>query len=76
MTEDPVLMAWRRLGCAILTRALRDAADGSGYRGEAVGFLKSHGARHLVELLDLDPALLKMAAEGLPPAMQPELPYQ
>jgi hypothetical protein len=66
MTEDPVLMAWRRLGCAILTRALRDAADGSGYSGEAIGFLKSHGARHLVALLDLDPALLKTPTERVP----------
>ena len=76
MTEDPVLMAWRHLGCAILTRALRDAADGNGYSGEAIEFLKSHGARHLVELMDLEPALLKMATERLPPPMQPELPYE
>ena len=76
MTEDPVLAAWRRLGCAILTRALRDAADDNGYSGEAVGFLKSDGAHQLVKLLDLELAWLKMATARLPPPMQPELPYQ
>ena len=69
MTEDPVQVAWRRLGCAILAQALRDAADGSSHSGEAVSFLKSHDARHLVELLDLDPALLKTPTERVPPVL-------
>ena len=68
-------MAWHRLGCAILTRALRDASDGNGHSAEAYGFLNSPGAHYLVELLEFDPTWLKTAAERLPPPIQPELPY-
>ncbi len=50
----PELAGWRRLGCAILLRAYKDAAAGNGHALEARQFLASPAARGIVKLLGLD----------------------
>jgi len=64
--NDPTLESWRRLGCAVLTRAYKDAAHGNGHSQEARHWLAGDDARWWVGLLDLDPAGLDYALAGLP----------
>jgi hypothetical protein len=79
---DPTSKAWRRLGCAVLVQAWRDAHNTNGARaaaelglpagltlaGDARAFLQSDGAAWLVLALDLDPAGLDQALGGLRPS--------
>ena len=82
MAGDEWLTGWRRLGCAILLRAWRDAHTRNGHQaarklglppgatlaGDARAFLASEGARWLVAALDLDQAGFEHALAELPPA--------
>jgi hypothetical protein len=63
---DSTRDGWRRLACAILLRAVRDAADGNGHSWEARQWLGGPAARELVSLLDLDPAGLDRVLAGVP----------
>ncbi len=63
---DPDLAGWRRLGCAILLLAYKDAREGNGHSQDARQFLAGDGARRLVAWLDLDAAGLAVALGDLP----------
>jgi len=61
----PERAGWRRLGCAILLRAYKDAVAGNGYSGEARQFLASPAAWSIVKLLGLDAGGLEHALLAL-----------
>jgi len=58
---------WRRLSCAILLQAHKDAQAGDPLdAAEARRWLAGNGGRRLVSLLDLDPTGLDRALAALP----------
>jgi hypothetical protein len=80
MSEYDPLAGWKRLGCAVLLQAFKDAqgslsrvsAQNAGYRDgmvlavEAYSFLEGSGARWLVSALGLSPDSFERALEELP----------
>ncbi len=70
---DPDLAGWRRLGCAILLLAYRDAHEGNGHSQDARRFLAGDGARRLVAWLELDAGGLAVALQDLPPPAYEQL---
>jgi len=70
---DPDLPGWRRLGCAILLLAYRDAHEGNGHSQDARQFLAGPGARRLVAWLELDAGGLAVALQDLPPPAYEQL---
>jgi len=73
MDADLTLLAYRRLACAILARAVRDAQGGNGHSAEARRWLAGEGAI-LAERLDIPPERITRWAGGLEPLAQPVLP--
>jgi hypothetical protein len=77
-----VLNSWRRLGCAVLLRAWRDAHNRNGHKaareiglpvgvtlaGDARAFLESDGALWLAALLELDAGIVDDIRAELAPA--------
>ena len=75
------LTGWRRLACAVLVRAWRDAhstngdkaakeagiSAGVGLAGDARAFLESDGAAWLALMLEFDPAGVDHLRHQLPP---------
>ena len=72
-TCDPSLVAYRRLACAILARAVRDAKSGNGHSAEARHWLAGEGA-DLAEQLDIAPSRVAAWVDGLYTLAQPALP--
>ena len=72
--EEPTVIGYRRLACAVLIRAYRDAAEGNGHSAAARAWLASSGAVDLVNLLELDPAGLARAVDALPEPRAVQLP--
>lgn len=70
-TQRLVTQGWRRLACAILIQAVKDAREGNGHSQDARRFLAGPGARRLAVLLDLDAGGLAHALANLPDLQQP-----
>ena len=66
--RDPALSGWRRLGCAVILQAHRDAQDRHGPQAaDARAFLAGSGAAWLAAALDLPPEGPAQAVGSLPP---------
>lgn len=72
-TCNPSLVAYRRLACAILVRAARDARSGNGCASEARDWLAGEGA-DLAEQLDIAPSRVAAWVDDLRTLAQPALP--
>jgi len=70
-TCDPVVAAYKRLACAILARAVRDAKSGNGHSTEARRWLAGDPwAGDLFDYLDIPPERVARWAVGLEPLAQ------
>ena len=76
MTPDAQALAYRRLACAILRRAVFDARSGNGHASEARHWLRFHPwAGDLLDALDLDRERVTAWVGDLEPLQQLSLNF-
>ena len=66
---------YRRLAAAIIARAVKDAQSGNGHSAEARSWLlASPLAAYLLDVVEVDPGVVRQWVRELDPLHQPALP--
>ena len=71
---DPTGYHWRRLACAVIVQAAKDAQSGNGTATEARASLRGEWCGFLLDSVNLDRGAVAAWVDGLPAVAQPALP--